>query len=61
MLALLRRANPQGELRIAAGREMHLRSLQPLGLLAADSIFVGDYLTTPSVGLRCDMNRIHGS
>ena len=46
VLALLRLANPQGELRIAAGREMHLRSLQPLGLLAADSIFVGDYLTT---------------
>jgi biotin synthase len=25
---------------------MHLRSLQPLGLYAANSIFVGDYLTT---------------
>jgi len=46
VLALVRLANPAGELRIAAGREMHLRSLQPLGLLAANSIFVGDYLTT---------------
>ena len=46
VLALFRFANPRTELRIAAGREMHLRSLQPLGLFAANSIFVGDYLTT---------------
>lgn len=46
VLALFRLANPRCELRIAAGRELHLRSLQPLGLYAADSIFVGDYLTT---------------
>ena len=30
----------------ACGRELHLRSLQPLALYAANSIFVGDYLTT---------------
>lgn len=46
VLALFRLANPRGELRIAAGREMHLGSLQPLGLYPANSIFVGDYLTT---------------
>jgi biotin synthase len=46
VLALFRLANPRCELRIAAGREMHLRSLQPLGLYPANSIFVGDYLTT---------------
>ena len=45
VLALFRLANPQGELRIAAGREIHLGSLQPLGLYPANSIFVGDYLT----------------
>jgi biotin synthase len=45
-LALFRLANPRCELRIAAGREMHLQSLQPLGLFAANSMFVGDYLTT---------------
>ena len=39
-------ANPDRELRIAGGREMHLRSLQPLGLYAANSVFIGDYLTT---------------
>ena len=43
---MFRFANPDRELRIAGGREMHLRSLQPLGLYAANSIFIGDYLTT---------------
>ena len=33
-------------MRIAGGRERHLRSMQPLGLYIANSIFVGDYLTT---------------
>jgi len=46
VLAMFRLANPKSELRIAAGREIHLGSLQPLGLFAASSIFVGDYLTT---------------
>ena len=46
VLSLVRLANPRCELRIAAGREMHLGSLQPLGLYPANSIFVGDYLTT---------------
>ena len=45
-LAMMRFVNPKSELRIAGGRERHLRSLQPLGLLVANSIFVGDYLTT---------------
>jgi biotin synthase len=45
-LALFRFANPDREIRIAGGREVNLRSLQPLGLYAANSIFVGDYLTT---------------
>ncbi len=45
-LAMMRLVNPRSELRIAGGREMHLGSLQPLGLYAANSIFVGDYLTT---------------
>jgi biotin synthase len=46
VLALFRMANPRCELRIAGGREIHLGPLQPLGLFAANSIFVGDYLTT---------------
>ena len=45
-LAMMRLVNPAAEIRIAGGRELHLGSLQPLGLYAANSIFVGDYLTT---------------
>ncbi|GAC1575342.1 MAG: biotin synthase BioB [Candidatus Dormibacteria bacterium] len=46
ILALFRFYFPRVELRIAGGRELHLRSLQPLGLMIANSIFTGDYLTT---------------
>ncbi|MGB0761560.1 MAG: biotin synthase BioB [Rubripirellula sp.] len=45
-LAMFRFVNPDRELRISGGREIHLRSLQPLGLYVANSLFVGDYLTT---------------
>ena len=45
-LSLMRLTNPSAEIRIAGGREIHLGSLQALGLYAANSIFVGDYLTT---------------
>jgi biotin synthase len=45
-LCMMRLVNPTSELRIAGGREMHLGSLQAMGLYSANSIFVGDYLTT---------------
>lgn len=45
-LAMFRLVNPTSELRISGGRELHLRTLQPLGLYPANSVFVGDYLTT---------------
>jgi biotin synthase len=46
-LALARFLNPSAEIRIAGGREVHLRSMQAMGLYAANSIFVAGYLTTP--------------
>jgi biotin synthase len=46
VLALMRFINPSKEIRVAGGREVNLRSVQPLGLYAANSVFVGDYLTT---------------
>lgn len=46
VLAMFRFMNPTKEIRISGGREVNLRSLQPLGLFAANSIFIGDYLTT---------------
>lgn len=57
-LAMFRFANPTSELRIAGGREMHLGSLQPLGLYAANSLFVGDYLTTKGQAAESDYRMI---
>ncbi|KGP78591.1 MULTISPECIES: biotin synthase BioB [unclassified Paenibacillus] len=46
VLALFRFICPSKEIRVAGGREINLRTLQPLSLYAANSLFVGDYLTT---------------
>ncbi|UJF32777.1 biotin synthase BioB [Paenibacillus hexagrammi] len=46
VLALMRLVNPTKEIRVAGGREVNLGSLQSLSLYAANSVFVGDYLTT---------------
>ncbi|WP_028984170.1 biotin synthase BioB [Sporolactobacillus terrae] len=46
ILAVFRFINPTKEIRIAGGREVNLRSSQNLGLYIANSIFIGDYLTT---------------
>jgi len=46
VLAMFRFMFPAAELRMAGGREMHLRGLQPLALHIANSIFLGDYLTS---------------
>lgn len=45
-LAMMRFVNPSAEIRVSAGRETSIRSLQPLALYPANAIFVGDYLTT---------------
>lgn len=58
ILCLFRLANPSKEIRIAGGREFHLRSLQPLGLYVADSIFIGDYLTTRGEVPEADMQML---
>ncbi|WP_008315111.1 biotin synthase BioB [Leptolyngbya sp. PCC 6406] len=58
MLCLFRFLLPSQEIRIAGGREVHLRSLQPLGLYAANSIFIGDYLTTPGQAAQTDFAMI---
>ncbi|MEM9944652.1 MAG: biotin synthase BioB [Cyanobacteria bacterium P01_D01_bin.36] len=58
ILCLFRLLLPSQEIRIAGGREVHLRSLQPLGLYAANSIFVGDYLTTPGQAAQQDFAMI---
>jgi len=46
VLSMFRFVNPDREIRIAGGRELHLGSMQVLGFYPANSMFVGDYLTT---------------
>lgn len=58
VLCLFRFANPSREIRIAGGREIHLGSLQPLGLYPANSMFVGDYLTTKGQAAERDYQMI---
>ncbi|MGI9578238.1 MAG: biotin synthase BioB, partial [Microthrixaceae bacterium] len=55
ILALYRYMFPDTEIRIAGGREVHLRSVQGLGLELANSIFVGDYLTTEGQAANADL------
>ena len=57
-LAMFRFVNPDRELRISGGREIHLRSMQPLGLYVANSMFVGDYLTTKGQPPKADYDMI---
>lgn len=58
ILAAYRCLFPEVELRIAGGREVHLRSLQALGLYLANSIFIGDYLTTKGQAALADQEMI---
>ncbi len=57
-LCLLRLTNPETEIRIAGGREVNLRSMQAMGLYAANSLFVSDYLTTKGQAAEDDFQMI---
>ncbi|NOU99958.1 biotin synthase BioB [Paenibacillus planticolens] len=54
VLALFRFICPSKEIRVAGGREVNLRTLQPMSLYAANSLFVGDYLTTAGQAVGVD-------
>lgn len=58
VLALFRLICPSKEIRVAGGREVNIRTLQPLSLFAANSIFVGDYLTTAGQEVSADHQMI---
>ncbi|MCA9059816.1 MAG: biotin synthase BioB [Planctomycetaceae bacterium] len=58
VLVLFRLTNPATELRVAGGREVNLRSMQPLALYPANSIFVSDYLTTKGQAAEDDFRMI---
>lgn len=46
LLCVMRLINPTAEIRMAAGREIHLRSLQAMALEPANSLFIDGYLLT---------------
>lgn len=58
IVATARFVCPDREIRLAGGREIHLRSLQPLALHLANSIFLGDYLTAEGQAAEEDLAMI---
>jgi biotin synthase len=58
VLALFRFVCPSKEIRASGGREVQLRSLQSMALFAANSIFLGDYLTTDGQDAKADHEMI---
>ncbi|MFW0155879.1 biotin synthase BioB [Rothia sp. P6271] len=58
ILATVRMVNPEKELRMAGGREMHLRSLQATALHVVNSLFLGDYLTSVGQSALDDLKMI---
>ncbi|THA23395.1 biotin synthase BioB [Streptomyces sp. RKND-216] len=58
ILAMVRFVCPDAEVRLAGGREVQLRSMQPLALHLANSIFLGDYLTSEGQAGKADLEMI---
>ena len=58
ILAMVRFVCPDVEVRLAGGREVHLRTMQPLALHLANSIFLGDYLTSEGQAGQADLDMI---
>ena len=58
VLCMMRFVNPARDIRVAGGREVNLRRLQPLALYPANSLFVDGYLTTPGDGYASDIRMI---
>jgi biotin synthase len=57
-LAMMRFVNPSRDIRVAGGREVNLRQLQPLALYPANSLFCNGYLTTGGQGYETDLRMI---
>ena len=46
ILALYRLVNPDADIRVAAGRELHFRSMEVMALYPANSLFIDGYLNS---------------
>jgi len=58
ILCLFRFLNPEAEIRMAAGREGHLRSMEVMGLYPASSLFLDGYLNTKGASRRKTLRMI---
>ena len=58
ILAMVRFVAPDVEIRVAAGRERHLGNLQGIALYIANSLFLGDYLTSEGQPGAADLEMI---
>ncbi|WP_066939746.1 biotin synthase BioB [Streptomyces sp. NBRC 110611] len=58
ILAMVRFVCPDVEVRLGGGREIHLRGMQPLALHLANSLFLGDYLTSEGQPGAADLEMI---
>ena len=58
VLCLYRFLNPKAEIRIAAGREVHLRNMEVMALYPANSLFVDGYLNTRGASRRKTLQMI---
>jgi biotin synthase len=61
IVGLFRLINPQAEIRLAAGREAYLQHLQPMALMAANSLFAEGYLNITGSGVIDTINLIESS
>ena len=58
ILAMVRFVHGPADVRVAAGREQHLRTLQPLSMEICNSLFLGDYLTSEGQPGRADLEML---
>lgn len=58
VLCMFRFLHPRADLRVAGGREVTLRSLQPMAMYPANSLFTTGYLTTGGNQLDLDLQMI---
>lgn len=58
ILAMIRFIHAAADVRVSAGREQHLRSLQPLSLEICNSLFLGDYLTSEGQAGEADLQML---
>jgi biotin synthase len=58
ILCMMRLVNPNAEVRVAAGREHHLRSMQSFALWPANSLFMDGYLLTEGSGALATLRMI---